>query len=384
MDVPACKCVRGECHLRFHLLALPAVQTTRAYSLDGFCVATIKFARLLKELGHTVILYASEENEAPCDELVPVITKEEQDTLLAGGEYQYAAMENRRSLWDLSNPRISREIAKRKQPRDFICTIGGLSQKPVADAHPDLMTVEYSIGYVASFAKYRVYESHVWRHCTHGFQDDQQGRFFDAVIPYFFDESEFPFRAKKEPFAVYVGRLTEKKGIGIACEAAAKAGVPLKVIGHGDPKLVTHGAEYLGALPDAERNDWVSRASVSLNPTLYLEPFGATVVEAQLSGTPVVTTDFGAFVETVEHGKTGYRCTYLGEFVQALHDVRRLSPSYIRKRAVRLYGWERAKTAYQRYFERLSLMWGEERLVMQPGPGWNALTVDAETRGFVN
>jgi hypothetical protein len=37
---------------------------------------TIKFARLLKMMGHTVILYASEENEAPCDELVTVITKE--------------------------------------------------------------------------------------------------------------------------------------------------------------------------------------------------------------------------------------------------------------------------------------------------------------------
>jgi glycosyltransferase involved in cell wall biosynthesis len=340
------------------------VQTTHAYSLDGFCAATIKFARVLKELGAHVTLYASEENDAPCDELVTVITKEEQQTLLAGGAYQYAGMEGNYPLWALSNPRIIKAVGERKQPRDFICTIGGASQKVVADAHPDLMTVEYSIGYVASFSPYRVYESHVWRHCTHGYQDDQQGRFFDAVIPYFFDPADFPFHADKEPFALYVGRLTPRKGIAIACQAARLAGVPLKVIGHGDTSLVTDGAEYLGALPDVERNDWMARASCLICPTLYLEPFGSMAVEAQLCGTPVISTDFGAFVETVEHGRTGYRCTYLGEWVQALRDVRSLDPAYIRQRAEALYSIAAVVPQYRRYFDRLSLLWNG---------GWNSL-----------
>jgi glycosyltransferase involved in cell wall biosynthesis len=343
--------------MRFHLLALPNVQTTKAYSLDGFSQATIRFARMLKELGHTVLLYASEENEAPCDELVTVITKEEQQTLLDGSAYQEAMMDNRFPLWALSNPRMIREIGKRKEPRDFICTIGGSSQKPVADAHPELMCVEYSIGYVSSFAPYRVYESHIWRHCTHGYQDDQQGRFFDTVIPYFFDPSEFTFRQDKEPFALYVGRLTPRKGIGIACQACKRAGIPLKVIGHGDKTLVTDDAEYLGSLDNEARNDWLSRASVLLSPTLYLEPFGSVAVEAMLSGTPVVSTDFGAFVETVEHGKTGFRCNYMGEFVDALTRVGELDKEYIRGRAVAKYSMESAKGKYQAYFERLMLLW---------------------------
>jgi glycosyltransferase involved in cell wall biosynthesis len=343
--------------MRFHLLANPNVQTTGAYSLDGFCAATIKFARLLKDLGHTVILYASEENEAPCDELVTVITKEEQETVLDGSPYQYAAFNELLPLWVLANGRIIREIGLRKQSRDFICSIGGTSQKPVADAHPDLMFVEYSVGYISSFSKYRVFESHVWRHCTHGFQDDQQGRFFDDVIPYFFDEKLFPYPREKEPFVLYVGRLTEKKGIGIACKAAALAGVQLKVIGHGNVDLVTDGAEYLGVLSDEDRNEWLARAGALICPTLYLEPFGSMAVEAQLAGTPVVSTNFGAFVETVEHGRTGYRCNYMGEFVQALHDARHLDNAYIRDRAVRLYSIAAAAPQYQRYFERLMLLW---------------------------
>lgn len=351
--------------MRFHLLALPNVQTTGEYSLDGFCSCTIRFAKLLKSLGHTVILYASEENEAPCDELVTVITKAEQKSLLAGTPYQYAQMENKYPIWQLANKRMIVEIGKRKQPQDFICTIGGHAQKEVGDAHPDLICVEYSIGYVGSYSKYRVFESHVWRHNTYGIQNQTVGNFFDTVIPVFFDEANFAFREKKERFAVYVGRLTPLKGITIACQAAEAAGIPLKVIGHGDPSLVTHGAEYLGALPDAERNEWMSRATALIAPTRYLEPFGSTVAEAQLCGTPVITTDFGAFVETVEHGKSGFRCNYLGEFVRAIWDAENLNHRYIRNRATGLFSIGACAPQYQRYFERLQLLWTDE--------GWNSL-----------
>jgi glycosyltransferase involved in cell wall biosynthesis len=345
---------------------LPNCQTTHAYSLDGFCALTIRFAKLLKDLGHTVFLYASEENDAPCDELIPCITKEEQTVLLGKTPYQYGMMHEHYPLWALANPRMSAAIAKRKQARDFICTLGGLSQKSIADDHPDLMCVEYSIGYISSFARFRVYETHIWRHCTHGFHDDQQGRFFDTVIPCFYDETAFPFQAYKEPFVLYVGRLIPRKGITVACQVAQAAGVPLKVIGHGDPNLVTHGAVYLGALDDAQRNRWMARASALLAPTLYLEPFGQVAAEAQLCGTPVISTDFGGFVETVEHGVTGFRCTYVGEFVDAIHAVADLDPRYIRDRAIRIYSQTTAAVQYQRYFERLSLLWRD---------GWDSLDV---------
>jgi len=344
--------------MRFHLLALPNVQTTKAYSLDGFCSATIRFARLLKGLGHHVTLYASEENEAPCDELVTVIKKEEQKVLLDGIPYQYAALDNKGyPLWALANNRTIVEIGKRKQPRDFICTIGGSSQEPIAKAHPDLMTIEYSIGYVSQFANYRVYESQYWRAMSNGLAGNWDGRFFDETIPLFFDAEEFVYRKDKEPFALYVGRLVPKKGLETACKAAEIAGVKLKVIGHGDESLVTNGAEYVGAVSQDERNDYMSRASVLICPTTYVEPFGSISVEAQMCGTPVVSTDFGGFVETVEHGKTGYRCKYLGEFAKALKDAPKLDNAYIRKRAVYNYSIEAIAPKYQAYFDRLMLLW---------------------------
>jgi len=346
--------------MRFHLLALPNVQTTKEYSLDGFCQATIRFAKLLKHLGHHVTLYASEENEAPCDELVTCITKEELRVLLAGEPYQYAALGNKGyPIWALANNRMIIEIGKRKQPRDFICTIGGTSQEQVALAHPDLITVEYSIGYISSFAQYRVYESHYWRAMTHGLQDMIDGRFFDDVIPLCFDREQFTYRPKKDGYAIYVGRLVPKKGLSIACEAASLAGMPLKVVGHGDAALVTHGAEYVGPVSLEERNELISKASVLLCPTLYIEPFGSVAVEAQMCGTPVVSTDFGGFVETVEQGRTGYRCTYLGEFVEGIKRAQALDTGYIRDRALANYSIEAVAPRYESYFKRLNLLWAD-------------------------
>jgi FkbM family methyltransferase len=366
--------------MRFHLLALPNAQTTRAYSLCGFTQATIRFTYLLKRLGHEVILYASEENEAPCDELVTVITMEEIDSFLsftknAKGEieptpYQYAYIEEWSPLWQLANARMVREIGKRKREHDFIASIGGSSQKFVADAHPDLMFVEYSIGYNGSFSPYRVFESEAWRHVIYGAQQISDGRFFDTVIPCFYDPSEFPFRSIKEPFALYVGRLIPRKGIEVACRAAYYAGVPLKVIGHGDRSLVTHGAEYLGALPIDEKNEWMSRAQCVLTPTLYVEPFNQAAVESQFCGTPVIATDWGGFTETIEQGVSGYRCSYLGEFVQAIHDCAKLDTKKIRKRAMSKYSIESVAPQYEAYFKRLSMLWNR---------GWDTVDLKSET-----
>lgn len=347
--------------MRFHLLSCPNTQTTKAFSLSGFTQATIRFARMLKDLGHTVFLYASEENDAPCDELITVITKAEIHHLLHTIQpepipYQYAAMDQGSLLWQAANWSMIQEIGKRKEPDDFICTIAGISQKPVADAHPDLRTVEYSIGYPNSFSPYKVFESAVYQHFMYGRHHVEHVCFYDTVIPLFFDPDDYPVELVKEPYVVYVGRLIEQKGLEVACQAAAAAGVPLKVIGHGDPALVTHGAEFLGTLDTEARNRWVSKAQAVLTPTLYIEPFNAVAVEAQLCGTPVISTDIGGFVETIEHGKTGFRCDYADEFAQAIHDVTTLDPQEIRTRAVAKYSLHTLKHQYQRYFSRLLLL----------------------------
>ena len=58
-------------------------------------------------------------------------------------------------------------------------------------------------------------------------------------------------------------------------------------------------------------------------------------VEAQLCGTPAITTNFGVFSETVRHGGTGFRCSTLQDFVNAARNADKLEPQAIRARAER-------------------------------------------------
>ncbi len=354
---------------RIHYLALPNSGLTKKFSLCGFSQANMRLIRLLKELGHHVYVYGPEKNECDvdCDELITVITAEERDTLLeatvnAEGKheatpYQYAFHEAWSPIYQLANARMAKEIEKRKKPRDFICSIGGGSQEPVAKRHPDLQFVEISIGYQGSFSPYRVFESIAWQHYTYGKQGIENVRYFDTVIPLPFDPDEYSFREEKEPFALYVGRLIERKGLVIACRAAEAAKIPLKVIGHGSTHTITNGAEYLGALSDAERNDWMSRAQCVMTPTIYIEPLNSVSIESQLCGTPVVATQNCGLTETIQHGKTGFHCHILGDFVRAIHDCAKLNHSYIRHRAVDKFSIQAVAPQYDRYLHRLYTLW---------------------------
>lgn len=341
--------------MRIHLLAVPNTQTTDAYPLDGFCVRTRYFARLLMRLGHEVILYGVGENDTPCSAFVQVLTTDEQRAFIGDTPYQAVPFDAQTPLFFAFNSRVAIHLRNVKQPQDVIATIAGGAQLLPWEQSPELTFLEYSIGYAGVCAPYRIYQSHTWRHVIHGMSRVDGGRTFDSVIPPWFD---VPAQEAPEDYVAFCGRLTNVKGLKTACAAAERAGVKLVVMGHGDPSLITYG-EYLGDVSTAERDRIYAKARAVLAPTQYLEPFGNISAEAQLCGTPMITTDFGAFTESVEQGVTGFRCVTLGEFVQAIDLARGLDRAYIRDRAVRLYSEDAAAKSYQTYFTRLALIHGD-------------------------
>jgi FkbM family methyltransferase len=338
--------------------------STKEYTVCAFTQKVINFCKMYKEQGMHVIHYGHERSDVVCDEHVTVTN----DEVLrqAYGDYDWKNQGLRFNVNDSAyqtfNDNCIREIAKRKQPGDIILPFFGVAQKPVCDAHSDLFICEPSIGYASSFAPYKVYESYAVMHGLQGPSkvSEAEYKFYDAVIPSGFDLNEFEYREKKEDYFMMCGRIVWSKGVDIAAQVCERLGVKLILAGTSygphDCNLGTEWpkhVEYVGYADVEKRKKLMAGAKGLFCPTIYNEPFGYVAIEAMLSGTPVITVDWGAFTETVQHGVTGYRCRTFEQFLWAAKNIDTISPKACREWAENNYNFNKVGKMYKEYFQSL-------------------------------
>lgn len=352
--------------LRFHLLGLAHLETTRENSSCAYTQKIIKLAKMLKSKGHTVYFYGVDGSQVQCDEFIPVSGKDILNKVY--GEYDrkksFFKFDPSDEAHRIFNENAIREINSRKQPGDILlCTMGNF-HKPIADG-TGMITVEPGIGYTGVFSGHRVFESYAWMHHVYGLMNIQDGCWYDAVIPNYFEIKDFPYREKKEDYLLYFGRIIARKGVQLASDIAKATGNKLYVVGQGsldnpNEGLYLSGEKHIIYKPAVgfdERAELMGKAKAVLMPTYYLEPFGGVNVEAQLMGTPVITTDWGAFPETVLHGMTGYRCRSFEEFCWAVKNIDKIKPKKCREWAVKNYSCERIADMYEEYFARIDRLY---------------------------
>lgn len=102
------------------------------------------------------------------------------------------------------------------------------------------------------------------------------------------------------PHVLYVGRLSEEKGVRVLATAAAA--LPLVVVGDGPLRPLFPQA--VGFVPPDELGVWYERAAVVVVPS-FREGYGMVAREAMAHGRPVVATAVGGLVDAVEDGVTG-------------------------------------------------------------------------------
>lgn len=109
---------------------------------------------------------------------------------------------------------------------------------------------------------------------------------------------------------LYVGRLSEEKGVRILIEAAKAVAGEILVVGEGDLEAELRAAapdnvRFLGVRARQEVRSLMAEARTLVLPSLCYEGSPMTLSEAYAAGTPVVGSRLGSLVDLIEHGSTG-------------------------------------------------------------------------------
>ena len=117
-------------------------------------------------------------------------------------------------------------------------------------------------------------------------------------------------------YALFVGRLSQEKGLGVLFSAWRRIGerMPLKVVGDGPMadamssfSARSAGVEWLGRRPADQVLALMKSARVLVFPSTWYEGFPMVIAEAYATGLPVISSDLGSMSSLVIHGRTGLR-----------------------------------------------------------------------------
>jgi glycosyltransferase involved in cell wall biosynthesis len=219
-----------------------------------------------------------------------------------------------------------------------------------------------------------------------------------GVIHHGVDASRYPVGDGGRDYCLFLGRFAPEKGAHLAIAAARLAGAPLVLAGKKRaPSEEAYFARDVEPHLDAGRNifhvgevsherklELLRRARCLLFPIGWREPFGLVLLEALACGTPVIAFAKGAVTEIVDHGRTGFICRDVQEMAAAICRVDELDDGACRA-AVEHHFSARRMVAdhldlYRRVVDRHRRTSGPARRI-QGGPddGRQGLVVKAST-----
>ena len=356
--------------MRFHVLGVPHTVSSKEFTACAFTQKVVKFCQMMAGRGHTIIHYGHEESDVVCDEHVTVLTSDVWKQTY--GDYDWRKTFFKYDLNDLAYQTFFKnaikEIGKRKQPNDFILPFWGHGVRPVCDAHPDLITVEPGIGYPAGhWARYKIFESYAMHSAYYGLNSVLKCNedWYEVVIPNYFDLNDFTYSKKKDDYFLYIGRVYDGKGVHIAEQITREIGAKLIIAGQGSLldmgyKTIPSHVTEVGHADTELRRKLMSKARATFVISMYNEPFAGVQIESMLSGTPVISSDWGALAENNIHGYTGYRGRTFEQFVWAAKNIGNIKPADCRNYAEKNYSMGRIAPMYEEYFQSVLNVHGKK------------------------
>lgn len=135
------------------------------------------------------------------------------------------------------------------------------------------------------------------------------------VVPNFIDLQGKAPRYESEPRVVFIGRLSEEKGVAVLLRAMKDVrGLTCAIVGDGPEKgkltalaeeLGLKNVEFKGALHGEDLESEYRRSKAVIAPSVCYENAPLVALEAYAWGKPVIASRIGGISEIVRDGKTG-------------------------------------------------------------------------------
>jgi len=174
--------------------------------------------------------------------------------------------------------------------------------------------------------------------------------------------ADFTFRNTIGEYLLYFGRIHPEKGTWEAIQIAKKFKMRLIISGFIQDQryyeekiepLLSDEIVYVGNSGPKKRDSLLGNAYAFLHPINFKEPFGLSVAESMLCGTPVVAFNRGSMPEVIVHEKTGFLVDSVDEAVSVLKNVRTIDRKYCRRWAEQNFSMEKMVDAYIEIYDRI-------------------------------
>lgn len=178
------------------------------------------------------------------------------------------------------------------------------------------------------------------------------------------DLTGLPFTRDGGPGLVAFGRIHPDKGIHTAIEIARLTGRSLTICGivqderyfteQVAPHIDGERVIFLGAVGPQRRAEILGAGAALLHPIAFEEPFGLSVVESMVCGTPVVAFARGSMPEVVDEGLTGFLVHTVAEAANAVGRIATVDRAGCRARAERRFSADRMVADYLDIYQKLA------------------------------
>jgi glycosyltransferase involved in cell wall biosynthesis len=118
----------------------------------------------------------------------------------------------------------------------------------------------------------------------------------------------------RSDYFLFIGRLTEEKGIPVLLETFRKTSAKIKILGDGPLKedilnlcSERSNVEYLGFKSKSEIVQLLQNARALVFPSTWYEGMPMTIIESFSTATPVIASDLGGPAEMIVHRENGLK-----------------------------------------------------------------------------